>query len=320
MEKKYIEGLVSVVITTYNHVDFIDETIESIIAQSYKNLEILICDDCSSDGTTEKIKLWANKDTRIITLLASQNEGLSKNVNKGFDKASGEFLALMGGDDKMAPCKIEKQVDFLNKNREVDVVLHWVEIFDSIDRKSMGVINSNVLETPDDWFAPFTFFGFKKNNKSTFPPTSYLARSTYSLRSRYDERLKYKNEILFAIDNYMKDRNAKWYCIPEVLGFYRMHENNMHRTPGMQNALLEETYVNSAIASARYPSIAQKMKNVVIHFLYNNLFYLYLDAEKRDYDAINEAKARLKSEAGALNLWLALILIRARILYKKIRN
>ena len=219
-------NLVSVVIPTYNHVNYVDETLESVTRQTYSDLEIIICDDCSIDGTIDKILDWSKRDKRIVPIISDRNEGLSVNLNKGLDRASGEFLSIMGGDDKMALSKIEEQVHYLKNNPGFDAVLHWVEVFDSESGKTLRVINSNILKSPVDWFAPRVSFGIsRKNNNSSFPPTSYLARSSYALHSRYDFRLKYKNEVLFAIDNYMNKPEAKWHLIPpkslDIIGYMK---------------------------------------------------------------------------------------------------
>lgn len=313
--------LVSVVVPIYNQVGYVDETIASIVGQSYKNLEILLCDDSSNDGTKEKLLEWAGKDGRIIPILSDKNEGLSFNINKGLDRATGEFLAIMGGDDKMAPDKIGKQVYFLKNNPDFDVALHWVEVFDSKTGKILSVINSHILKSPADWFFPKVSFGFSNKSKnSTFPPTAYLARSVYALHSRYDYRLKFKNEVLFAIDNYMNKPNAKWHCIPEVLGFYRSHDNNMHKSREMSEALLEETYVNFAIASARYPSLKSKLKRILRYFLYMEVYYLRAQEKQQNKLKMRLAKSRLRAEWGLFGYCLAMIIIETKLVYLKTRH
>jgi glycosyltransferase involved in cell wall biosynthesis len=321
MSNAFKEELVSIVIPTYNHVDFVDEMLTSVTCQTYRNVEIIVCDDCSNDGTIEKILGWAKSDKRITAVLSGRNEGLSVNLNKGLDRATGEFLSLMGGDDKMALNKIEKQVHFLRNNPDYDVVLHWVEIFDSLSGKVISTINSNILKNPFDWFMPAVSFGIsKKNNNSIFPPTSYLARSSYALHSRYDYRLKFKNEVLFAIDNYMNKQDAKWHCIPEVLGYYRMHENNMHKSREMIGALLEETYVNYAIASARYPSLKNKLKRVFLYFLYRDLYYCYANPNSKDESFIKAAKMRFKAESDLWQYWYAMAFLKLKLFYRKFGN
>lgn len=321
MGKEYRPNLVSVVVCTFNHVDFIDETLTSIINQTYRDLEILVCDDCSTDGTTDKIKEWAIKDYRVIPLLSSKNEGFSNNINKGFNAASGEFFSLIGGDDKMAPEKIQKQVEFLKENRSFDVVLHWVDVFDSKNGNIKYTINQNILNSPTDWFfSPRNFwFSYKKRN-STFPPTAYLARSEYALHGRYDVRLKYKNEILYAIDNYMNKPFAKWYCIPEILGYYRIHSNNMHTSSQMNKSLMEETYINYAIASAKYPNISRDLKNGLIRFLFNDLYFAYLQSKDSEKELIKDCKRRLYSEAGIYRYTILILIIKIKLFKNKIRK
>jgi glycosyltransferase involved in cell wall biosynthesis len=299
----------------------VDETLESVTMQTYSDLEIMVCDDCSTDGTAEKILDWAKRDDRIIPMLSDRNEGLSVNLNKGFDRATGEFLSIMGGDDKMALNKIEQQVDFLNKNPDYDAVLHWVEVFDSENGKTLSTINSNILESPLDWVFPkVSFIVSKKDNNSTFPPTAYLARSVYALHSRYDYRLKFKNEILFAIDNYMNKPQAKWHCIPEVLGYYRMHEKNMHKSKEMNDALLEETYVNYAIASARYPALSRKLKRGLQYFLYRQIYHSCIQSDKKDIPALSTMKTRFRAETGWLRYWYVMTFLNMKLLYHKVRG
>lgn len=289
----------------YNQERFADETIGSIVTQTYHNLEILICDDCSTDSTVEKIREWEQKDRRVKLLPSAANMGLSSNTNKGFDHASGEFVSLMGGDDIMLPQKIEKQVQFLEANPDYDVVLHWVDTFDSDTGNILYTFNTRIINDPSDWFFGRTW---ESKGNSTFPPTAYLARSSYALKSRYDMRLKYKNEILFAIDNYMHKPEAKWKCLPEVLGKYRIHGNNMHTSSAMNNVLLEETYLNYALAITRYPSLSKPLKSALTYFLFNDLYYAKLNKEiSAKY--LQQLEKRYRIEAGAAWYYISLCLM-----------
>jgi glycosyltransferase involved in cell wall biosynthesis len=319
MENRFEKGLVSIVIPTFNHVHFADEMLASVTGQTYSNLQIIVCDDCSDDGTAEKILDWAKRDNRIVAILSNENCGLSININKGLDRAAGEFLALMGGDDKMALDKIRKQVDFLRAHPDYDVVLHWVEVFDSTSGRQLNIFNSNISKSPVDWFLPKVSFGIsKKNNDSIFPPTAYLARSDYALHSRFDYRLKYKNEVLFAIDNFMKKPDAKWSCIPEILGYYRMHERNMHKSKEMNDALLEETYINYAIASARYPSLSGRFRRGLQYFLYRDLYYRYWEPGEESAQIVKLAKGRFRMESDLFLYIFAMAFLKAKLFYRRI--
>lgn len=298
--KVYVKDLVSIIVPTYNHEAFIDETIQSIINQTYKNIEILICDDCSTDNTVDKIKKWSNQDSRVRLLESPQNRGFSHNTNKGFDNVRGEYMALMGGDDIMLPEKIEKQVTFLKANKDFDVVIHWVEAFDSNTGERLYDINKNIIKDPSDWFFGQNWSSAFKGKNSCFPPTAYLARSEYALHSRYDLRLPYKNEVLYAIDNYMNKPNAKWMCLEEILGKYRIHPNNMHTSKKMKDALMEETCVTYGLAIARYPQITKKLKGVLTYFLFRNLLHESLYSKHKDAEYIKKLRKRFYVEAGLL--------------------
>jgi glycosyltransferase involved in cell wall biosynthesis len=112
--------LVSVVIPVFNSEDFITDCLNSICRQSYSKLEIVIVDDASSDRSLEKIQLFS--DSRIRVLKQSENLGLAASVNRGIRESNGSFIARMDADDVSMPDRIEKQVNFLNANPEVDIV------------------------------------------------------------------------------------------------------------------------------------------------------------------------------------------------------
>lgn len=112
--------LVSIIITTYNGKDYILETINSILSQTYKNFELIIVDDASADQTTQIIR--SSKDKRIRLITNSNNLGISKSRNLGLSLAKGKYVAMSDQDDLSAPTRIAKQVAFLEKNPDVGMV------------------------------------------------------------------------------------------------------------------------------------------------------------------------------------------------------
>lgn len=104
---------------TFNRARLIDRTIESIQEQSFKDWELIVADDGSSDNTQEIIKRWTGKDARITYTRSETNVGISKNYNRGFSFVKGEYVAMIDDDDPWSdPGKLQKQVDFLDKNPE----------------------------------------------------------------------------------------------------------------------------------------------------------------------------------------------------------
>jgi glycosyltransferase involved in cell wall biosynthesis len=104
---------VSVIITSFNHEDYIAESIESVLSQTHKNTEIILVDDGSSDDTALIAKRLYGKWVHILT---QPNAGPSSAVNVGLSKASGSFLALLSGDDYCTPRRLEEQLEFVKTN------------------------------------------------------------------------------------------------------------------------------------------------------------------------------------------------------------
>lgn len=140
-----MEPLVSIIMGAYNSEKTIKKCIESIISQTYKNWEFIICDDCSTDNTFRIMKEYAGKDKRIIIIQNNKNLRLAGTLNKCLTIAKGKYIARMDADDESLPKRIEKQVEFLEKNNEFDVVGCNRIIFD--DHGDKGIRKS--IENPD---------------------------------------------------------------------------------------------------------------------------------------------------------------------------
>ena len=109
--------LVSVLLSTYNSEETLGESIDSLLNQTYKNLEILISDDGSIDSTIEICKKFQLKDERILLFRNKKNIGLTKSLNNLAQKASGSLIARHDADDISLPDRIEEQIQFMNKKR-----------------------------------------------------------------------------------------------------------------------------------------------------------------------------------------------------------
>jgi glycosyltransferase involved in cell wall biosynthesis len=114
--------LVSVIIPVYDVEDYVQEAIESIQNQTYKNLEIIIIDDGSTDNTSKIVEEVAKDDNRIIFYKNEKNLKIVKTLNRALSLANGEYIARMDGDDISALDRIEKKVNFLEENKEFDLV------------------------------------------------------------------------------------------------------------------------------------------------------------------------------------------------------
>jgi glycosyltransferase involved in cell wall biosynthesis len=113
--------LTSICIPSYNAEKFIGDTIRSILAQTYQNLEIIVCDDCSTDNTLQVVKSFT--DPRIAVYVNEHNLGCTENYNKALSYAQGTYVKLLCDDDIMAPQCVEKQVAAFEQNKDKNIVM-----------------------------------------------------------------------------------------------------------------------------------------------------------------------------------------------------
>ncbi len=107
--------LVSIITPSYNSAKFIAETIDSVRAQTFKNWELIIVDDCSTDGSVEIIKKYQKQDKRIRLEVLLVNSGPAVARNRGIELAQGRYIAFIDSDDRWLPEKLEKQIAFMQE-------------------------------------------------------------------------------------------------------------------------------------------------------------------------------------------------------------
>lgn len=121
---------VSVVIPAYNAAPYLPDAIRSIINQTFREIEILIIDDCSADETWRIIQEFASREPRIRAYHNSRNLGISSNRNKGVSLAVGKYLAWQDADDISLPTRIERQYELMELQPRVGIVGGYIELFD----------------------------------------------------------------------------------------------------------------------------------------------------------------------------------------------
>jgi glycosyltransferase involved in cell wall biosynthesis len=173
--------LVSVIIPAYNIESYLSQTIESVIHQSYKNIEIIIVNDGSIDTTEEIIQAYAHIDKRII-MINQSNKGLSAARNAGFKIAQGEYFCIIDADDIMLPEKIATQLTFLEHNASSDVTYSKVYYFSD----STFDIYTRNLATPDSLQV---YKKLLQNGNFISPNSVFFRRSVFDTMGGFDEQL-----------------------------------------------------------------------------------------------------------------------------------
>jgi glycosyltransferase involved in cell wall biosynthesis len=277
-------------------VRFVAEAIQSALDQDYPDIEVIVADDGSTDGTANVIRKIAEADKRVVPILADINRGISANHNRALDRCTGEFVALLASDDLMLPGKLSAQVDFLRARPECGVCVHDMEIFDS---ESSGTLYRlyDMFEPkiggPEVIFTTNWLFG--RSIKSI--PSSHMFRATALRGCRYPEQLRIANEWLFEIDCVMKS-GLRWGSLPHVLGRYRVHPDQISTSAESNGAGFDESMQVLAIAGERYPALARLIKAKRDFTVFSHLVFGWFPAQKR-----GEYARQFRLEAGLLK-WM----------------
>lgn len=190
MKKK----LVSVCIPTHNAAKFISLTLDSILNQSYQNIEIIIGDNASTDNTEEIIKQYLKKDNRIKYYKNEENLGYSNNCNKLISLSTGDYISIYHSDDIYDIFMIEKEVEVLEKNQQLGGVFTLAKFIDKNGKslpdrvfpveskgKSLSIVDL------DEFIKNILI----KGGSSFFCPTSMVRKEIYKEFEGYDNLLKY---------------------------------------------------------------------------------------------------------------------------------
>lgn len=287
---------VSVMIVTYNQIDLIGETIESVVSQGYPNLEVVVADDASTDGTQAVIAEYQRKYPDCVKPVFNPvNLGITGNSNAAFEACTGELLAVLGGDDIFLPGKLIAQVkDFIDP----DVVMsyHSVDIFIHQTGEVVFTTNTTEKERINDVYDVISKCGIPG-------ASSLMVRRSACPSYGFDTRFPVVSDWMFCIEVALKGKVKE---LPGVYGKYRKHGvGASDRT----FELLDESLRTLDIISARYPhdpKIQQACQAGANRYL---LGELYRQIVKNNSDKITQLTPYfLARSSGARKLIMKLVL------------
>lgn len=243
--------LISVVLPVYNGALYLQEAIDSILAQSYSEFELIIIDDGSNDNSSDIIRSYSDLRIRFYQ---QQNQGLAATLNNCIALATGEYIARQDQDDTSYPDRLAKQVEFLNNNLEYGMVGTWAEIWEkdkSTDRAHRHPTNDLELKFELLFNNPFVHSSMMIRKEVFDNVGGYSIDKTRQPPEDYE----------------MWSRVAKNYKVanlPEMLHVYREMPQSMSRTgdnPFLRNLLKINTenlafYTSSIYSQQAYYDLA----------------------------------------------------------------
>lgn len=243
------------IIGVYNCADTLCEALESLYAQTFKDFEVIMCDDGSTDGTWEVANWYAECHDNIVLLRNAENLGLNKALNRCLAVAKGEYIARMDGDDISLPERFEKEVTFLDEHPEYAIVSCAMLHFDEMGVFYKGYLHKGEPEKKEfNYGSPFCH------------APSMIRRDALLFVKGYDE-----SERLLRIEDYdlwvrLYLAGFRGYRLPEHLYAYRDDVEAAHRRTS--RARINEIYAHwralKMLDLELLPFIKFSMRNILL--------------------------------------------------------
>lgn len=221
--------LVSIVAVCYNQAAFVEETLDSILAQTYANIELIIVDDASKDDSVSIINDWIKKNKSLCNFIVHKNnQGTCKTLNESLKLVKGKYFQGFACDDIMMPTKIEEQVRFLENNMDHIAVCSNAEVIDKNSKtlKKQHFNDDFVFPEPGKVFDA-VLNGHKGYWSVVHSPTVLLRKDVFDVVGYYPEDILQEDfymwlkiSALFKIGYY-----------PHITIKYRQHEKSMSQNP-----------------------------------------------------------------------------------------
>jgi glycosyltransferase involved in cell wall biosynthesis len=262
---------VSVIIPCYNQGEYVDEAVDSVLAQTFQDLEIIIINDGSTDEfTNKKLKNYNKPKTRVIH---TENQGLAAARNNGIRASGGEYIFPLDADDKIANTYIDKAVKILDENKKIGILYCEAEFFG---------------EQSGKWDLPcYNIFEFLKRN--------LIFCSAFYKRTDYNKTNGYDSNMIYGWEDWdfwlsLIEKGIEVFRIPETLFYYRIHSNSMVRKMDID----KQNYLQSIV-----------VRNHPILYAYNALNNEVKELNNQINSVTYELEAIKKSRTYKLSLILA---------------
>ncbi len=301
--------LVSILITCYNHENYIGEAIDSVMNQTYKNIQVIVTDDGSTDKSREVIRDRINKwgEEHFIFISYEENTCFAC-IEEAYEKATGKYICTLGGDDKIEPTRTAIQVDFLEKNQDIyKACFTWVKCIGNMSKAPGFEALFNKVSLPQDRMIKVLLHHNYLN-----APSVMMRREIWNELGGYD----YAYRQLQDYDLWLRFcARYKAYVIPDKLTVYRIVDGSLSDTGASPKAAarlavectniisdLFETFPSDSFVELFFPDCEEELTELDIMCL--KLKVLWEKAEVGTWmgDAFEQLFFRYRKEKGLVRL------------------
>lgn len=237
---------------------YLESAIDSLIAQSYKNYEIIFFDNCSTDNSLKIIKNY--KDSRIKIIENKRFISLPEARNEAIKYSKGEFIAILDTDDLAEYNRIEKQIEFMLMNTEISLISANCNFIDENSR----IISQTNIPTQQKDIKKKVYWSYPFNN-----PTLFFRRSIFFTVGGYDTKYKFINDYAFVINviSVSKVSNLELY-----LGSYRVHQNNLSSKYNIDMKIEHVTFLIKLLSDPK-----NKTKLITLYYIFKSIIKILID-------------------------------------------
>lgn len=262
---------VSILSSSYNHIQFIDDFVSSVFNQDYNNFELIMIDDGSSDGCGDRLKELSQKHQ--FKAIIRENKGFPNALNTLRPLATGEYIVIIAADDIMTPDRLSKQVEFLEAHKDCAIVASNMQEIDENGFKgefiSRPFVNGDV------------FKDLILTNLYILAPTVMIRKSCLDAVGAYDENLRVED---FDMWLRLSEKYPFGY-LDFLAAYYRKHSNNSHGN-------YKVSYEQKELVLEKYKSNSYYNQAMKIH---NQNAFLYLSGLKEFQELAKVYKERAKT-------------------------
>lgn len=231
-------SLITVVVSCYNSLNYIEDTLESIVAQTWQELELIVTDDYSTDNTVKLCRQWITESrdrfVRAELLTSEKNTGVSANANRGLQAAKGEWIKFLGADDTLKTNCIEDNMAFIANNPGIKVLFSQVEVYrnnfeiNNYIKTIPGVITYHGSILSPGITAEEQYKMLLISDRIHFSPSVFINRQTLHSVGGFDERFPMMEDLPLWLN--LTKAGHRLHFMDSVTVNYRQHSAAINNT------------------------------------------------------------------------------------------